>query len=458
MNKLPAKAATRVGLFGILGSGNSGNDASMETVLAFLREAHPDAVVDVMGGGSPEMMRARYGVGATPLYWYMKYEGRVSGAPAIPLKVLGKGLDVLRTMSWVRHQDVIIVPGAGPLEFTLPVRAWGFPFTLFIVALSGRLFGTKVALVSVGAAGIKKPVTRWISNSTVRLCAYRSFRDAYSLEAIRKRGIDTSRDRVYPDLVFGVPAPSADPGDPNVVGVGVMAYYGSNDDDRQRAAEIHSVYVEKMTRFTAWLVDSGHQVRLFGGDSTFDGDVADRIAADVRRERPGLSPAALTVKRAGSYAELMQLMAPAGIVVATRYHNVMCALKLCKPTVSLGYSQKFVTLMGDMGLAEFNQFTDSFSVEKLVEQFGDVKKRHAELRQLMADRNAANMRALDEQFAVMSRTLFGTGQDAPARQGTSALGALGPTLIRGGRLRDNKLRTGKRLGIARPALHAAQPR
>jgi polysaccharide pyruvyl transferase WcaK-like protein len=423
VNKLPAKAATRVGLFGILGSGNSGNDASMETVLAFLREAHPDAVVNAMGGGSSEMMRARYGIGATPLYWYMKYEGRVSGPSAVPLKALGKGLDVLRTMSWVRRQDVIMVPGAGPLEFTLPVRAWGFPFTLFLVALSGKLFGTKVALVSVGAAGIKKPFTRWLSNSTVRLCAYRSYRDAYSLEAIKQRGIDTSRDHVYPDLVFGAPVPSYDPGDPNVVGVGVMAYYGSNDDDRQRAAEIHSAYVEKMTRFTGWLVDHGHDVRLFGGDSKFDWDVADRIMADVRRERPDLSPSALSVKRANSYAELMQLMAPAGMVVATRYHNVMCALKLCKPTISLGYSQKFVTLMGDMGLAEFNQFTDSFSVEKLLEQFEDLKKRRTELRQLMVDRNAANNRALDEQFAVLSRTLF--GKDAPARQGASALGTAG---------------------------------
>lgn len=419
VNKLSATVTPRVGLFGILGSGNSGNDASMETVLAFLREAYPDAVVDAMGGGTPKMMRARYGIGATPLYWYMKYEGRVSGVPAIPLKALGKGLDVFRTMRWVRHQDAVIVPGAGPLEFTLPVRVWGFPLTLFLVALSGKLFGTKVALVSVGAASVKKPATRWLSNSTARLCAYRSYRDAYSLEAMRQRGIDTSRDHVYPDLVFGVPVPSDSPGDPNVVGVGVMAYYGGND-DRQQAAEIHASYVEKMTRFTRWLVDNGHEVRLFGGDGKFDWDVADRILADVRRERPGLSPSALTAERAGSYAELVQLMSPAGIVVATRYHNVMSALKLCKPTISLGYSQKFAVLMGEMGLAEFNQFADSFSVETLLEQFEDVKKRHAELRQLMADRNAANRRALDEQFAVLSRTLLATGKDVPVRQGVSA--------------------------------------
>ena len=45
-----------------------------------------------------------------------------------------------------------------------------------------------------------------------------------------------------------------------------------------------------MTRFTRWLVDSGHRVRLFGGDNKFDGDVAEQIVADLRRYRPDLEP------------------------------------------------------------------------------------------------------------------------------------------------------------------------
>lgn len=38
----------RVGLFGLLGSGNLGNDGSMEAVLGYLRSAHPEAVVDAI--------------------------------------------------------------------------------------------------------------------------------------------------------------------------------------------------------------------------------------------------------------------------------------------------------------------------------------------------------------------------------------------------------------------------
>lgn len=422
----PANAAApRVGLFGLLGSGNSGNEASMETVLAYLREAHPEAVMDALCGG-PERVRAKYGLDAEPLFWYEKYEQRKTGAQAAFLKVLGKGIDTVHIASWVRRHDAVIAPGAGALETTLPQRAWGFPYALFLLAASGRLFGTKVALVSVGADLINKRTTRWLSNATARLAYYRSYRDAFSRDAMRQRGIDTSSDRVYPDLVFGVPTPPYEPGDPQLVGVGVMAYYGGND-DRKQAAQIHSRYVEAMTRFTRWLIDNGYRVRLFGGDTKFDHEVAEKIQADLRQYRPDLDPSQVTIAAISAYPELIRGMAPVGTVVATRYHNVMCALKLCKPTISLGYSRKFISLMADMGLAEFYQFADSLDVDRLIEQFKELKSRHAELQQEMAERNAAHQQSLADQFAVLSGLLLpaskpahtGAADDGLARSGLS---------------------------------------
>lgn len=59
----------RVGVFGLLGSGNLGNDGSLEAVLGYLRARHPRAVVDALCGG-PEVVKARYGIPATRLHWY----------------------------------------------------------------------------------------------------------------------------------------------------------------------------------------------------------------------------------------------------------------------------------------------------------------------------------------------------------------------------------------------------
>ena len=262
----------------------------MESVLGYLRADHSDVILDAMCKG-PDGLRERYGVAAIPLNWYQKYEKQASGVTAIALKTLGKGVDVFRTASWVRRHDVVIVPGTGILEASLPLRPWGMPYAMFLLCASGRLFGTKVALVSVGATVINQRLTRWLLSSAARLAFYRSYRDIGSRDAMRQQGVDTTRDHVYLDLAFGIPAPPYDPGDPQTVGVGVMDYHGAND-DRGQADELYASYVEKMKSFVLWLVDSGRRVRLLVGDTNnSDEGVVQEILADLRAHRPDLDPA-----------------------------------------------------------------------------------------------------------------------------------------------------------------------
>ena len=415
--RLAAGLPPRVGLFGLLGSGNTGNDVSMESILAYLRASHPEAVIDAMCGG-PDKLRATYGIEAIPVLWYHKHENRVSGGPASLLKILGKCIDAVRTAAWVRRHDVVIVPGAGALEATLPVRPFGFPYSMFLLCASGRLFGTKVALVSVGANQINQRLTRTFLNAAAKLAYYRSYRDTLSLEAMRQRGIDTSADRVYPDLAYAAPGVPSDRGDTQTVGVGVMDYYGGND-DRREAGLIHTRYIENMKQFVRWLVDSGHSVRLFGGDSKFDVGVAEEILAYVRQHRPDLGPAVATIASVGTFADLTREMAPCGTIVATRYHNTLCALKLAKPTVALGYSQKFLNLMGNMGLADFCEPADDLDVDRLIKLFTELERQSDELRQTMVERNTAIALLVEEQFRRMSELLF-AARDAAAEPARTA--------------------------------------
>ena len=62
-----AGSGLRIGLFGLLGVGNIGNDASLESMLSYLAAAHPDAAIDALCAG-PKVVAARYGIPATPLY------------------------------------------------------------------------------------------------------------------------------------------------------------------------------------------------------------------------------------------------------------------------------------------------------------------------------------------------------------------------------------------------------
>ena len=345
----PAGTATRVGLFGLFGSGNIGNDGSLDAMLRYLRAAHPDAVVDVMCPG-PKRVLAGYGVEGILLQWYTRYADRTSGVTAVALKSLGKGIDAFRTAAWVRRHDVVMVPGTGILETTLPIRPWGTPYALFLMCASGRLFGTKVALVSVGANVADERLTRELFTRAARLAFYRSYRDGQSRDAMQRSGSGITPDPVYPDLAFSLPVPAEQPDAAGTVGVGLMDYHGGND-DRRRAEELHVSYVEGMKRFIRWLIDSGRTVRLFVGDDV-DEIIVQEVAADLRSE---LEQGRLLVEPVTSLRELMQQMAGVDTVVATRYHNVLCALKLAKPTLSVGYGAKNVALMKDMGLPGFCQ-------------------------------------------------------------------------------------------------------
>lgn len=393
----------RVGVFGLLGSGNLGNDGSLEAVLGYLRAEHPEAVVDALCGG-PEIVATRYRIPATRLHWNRGEYRTASRAGAIVAKGLGKLVDAVRTAAWVRRHDVVIVPGMGVLEATLPLRPWGFPYSLFLLCASGRLLRTRVALVSVGAAEIGNRPTRALVRWSARLATYRSYRDTLSRDAMQAMGVDTARDEVYPDLAFALPTlpASAPSGPPGPVCVGVMDFHGGND-DRARAEEIHRRYLDGTTRFVRMLVEDGRPVRLLTGDEC-DAPVVAAILDAVD------SPL-VTAADAASLADLMKVMAAAGAVVATRYHNLICALKVGTPTLALSYAAKSDALMAQMGLAAYCHPAREVDADRLLEQFRALERRSAELRRTLAERNLVAVRQLEDQFTELTAALFpATGQ------------------------------------------------
>ena len=130
-------------------------------------------------------MMARYGVPATRLRWYNTQTQRAPGVTALAAKSLmvplGMIVDAFRIGTWVRRQDVVMVPGMGVIETSLPLRSWHTPYSMFLVSVFGRLFGTKIALVGVGANDILQPLTRPLVTAAARLAYYRSFRDTLKL-------------------------------------------------------------------------------------------------------------------------------------------------------------------------------------------------------------------------------------------------------------------------------------
>jgi polysaccharide pyruvyl transferase WcaK-like protein len=401
-------AAPRVGIFGKVGAGNIGNDASMEALLGYLRSDHPDAVIDAMCTG-PDTLRSRYGIDAIQLFWHNRF--KASGVTATILKVVGRGLDTFRTVGWVRRHDVVVVPGAGVLEASLPMVPRGWPYAIFLLSAAGKVFGTKVAFVSVGAGTVNQRMTRFLFNSAARLAYYRSYRDAGAKESMRRRGLNVSRDHVYPDLAFSLRPPVSGAVEPGLVAVGVMAYYGTND-ERGQADEIYARYVAGMKRFVRWLAENDHRVLLIVGDTNgSDSDVVTEILADVRVNLPDLDESTVTAAAVSSYSDVMQVMTRVGSVVAIRYHNVLCALKLSKPTIAISYSPKHDVLITDMGLGDFSLAVSTLDIDELIKKFTELESRSDELTRTLEQRNATKAAGTAAQFAELSAVLF------PARPG-----------------------------------------
>ena len=186
-----------------------------------------------------------------------------------------------------------------------------------------------------------------------------------------------------------------------------MDFYGTNDDDRRQADAIHGSYVEKVKTFARWLVDHGYKIRLFVGDTNgSDNTVVQEVVADLRAYRPDLDRTWVVADSVYNFADLMQSMAPASAIVATRYHNVICALMLSKPTISIGYGEKNAVLMADMGLAKYCQAIDSLDVGRLIEQFMDLESNAPQLQQTITERNAANEVLIKRQLTELSAVLF----------------------------------------------------
>jgi polysaccharide pyruvyl transferase WcaK-like protein len=249
-------------------------------------------------------------------------------------------------------------------------------------------------------------MTRMLLNSAARLAFYRSYRDDYSREMMRQRGIDVSGDRVYTDLAFARAVPGSEAVGGQDVAVGIMAYRGSNA-DRARADELYAAYIEGMKRFVRWLVDSGRSVRLIVGDANGSDEAAlQEILADLRETRPACLDSQVAAEPVVTFADVMHQVARVDSVVAIRFHNVICGLLLAKPTIAVSYAPKHDALMAAVGLPEFAESANWLNSDQLIARFQELERRSAELRARLEKGNTEKAVLLDEQFAALTAALF----------------------------------------------------
>lgn len=363
------KQVRRIGLFGLFGVGNYGNDGSLESMLRFLHNQAPATDIICICGDSDKTAQ-RYSVESVAINFRPKRRA-LRWLNKLCLNIPGEIVSFAQALRHVRRIDLLLIPGTGILDDYL-TGPFGMPYWLFRWTVLARLFGTKVAFVSIGAGPIKHRLSRWLMKTAAAQADYVSYRDEISYNFMHSIGCDVSQHAIYPDIAFALPAPATLrptrlSGEILTVGVGVMTYNGWRGDKADNA-EIYEGYLAKMARFINWLIARGYRVRLLMGD-TSDQATIERLLEVIYGDRPESSTAPIIAELAYSLHDVMRQMVDTDIVVATRYHNIVCSLKLGRPTLSIGYAAKNDVLLQSMGLVSFCQAIENLDFELLTQQF-----------------------------------------------------------------------------------------
>src|SRR5690606_20446098 len=324
----------RIGLFGLFGTGNSGNDGSLEAMLQFVRQIRPDAEITCICAahrGAADRVAQNLNTATIPLGLPPPERRILRILDRLALGLPRRSASLVHTIRQARKLNALIIPGTGILD-DFGGSPFGMPLALLAWCFVAKLCDAWVGFVSIGAGPIQHPLSRRLMRSAASLADYRSYRDTVSKEFMESIGFDTRKDAIYPDIAFKLPVPPsvrAKTSDGRlVVGIGVMTYLGWRN-DWTRGAPIYRAYLEKITRFAIWLLDCGHTVRILMGDTNDRRAVRD-VVARITEARPDLTDGRLLFAEIASLHDLMGQIGGTDVVVATRFHNIVCALKLGK--------------------------------------------------------------------------------------------------------------------------------
>ena len=369
---------SKIALYGHFSGSNLGNNATLAAVVFHLRRRLPDIELVCVSTRGPHVFEA-HGIDSIDIdlfpvwsFWRLSKWPRFQGMCVGGARLATECMRTTRSLKMLEGVDQLLVAGTGVLD-DFGQRTTSLPLSLFRWCLAARKCGVRTYFMSVGAGPIQNPLSRLLLKSAIRMSNYRSYRDVSSREYMESVGCASVTDRIFPDLVFGLPMHLIPDyrqlqWPPGTIGIGVMGYYGWNRSVPQ-SENIYRQYIRKILTFITWLVDQGYLIRLLIGDVRADQRPVNDI---IQKLTENNLVSMVTWNPIKSLDDLLHEIGLTDMVVATRYHNLVCSLIMDRPTISIGYQAKNDALMASMGLGQFCQNIEDLSVDRLINQFLDL--------------------------------------------------------------------------------------
>lgn len=397
----------KVSFFGHFGTLNLGNESTLFAIVSRLRARYPESELRCICT-NPEAVVAREGIEAIAITTRSRIWDREIPLPRrVPLAFVGVGAEFLqyaRVFRKLKGTDMLIVPGTGMVTDAFGLLNWG-PYSQFKWVLMAKLRRSRVVFISIGAGPIDSILGRGLVKTTLSLADYRSYRDDTSRDYLGGIGFPAMRDRVYPDLVFGLPESllsrdqGRSEGTRRVVGLGVMMYHGKYSAGHERP-ETYTAYLECLAVFATWLLEHDYDIRLLLGDGG-DTTVIDEFRSVLQSRLGPYDEERITERPIASLQDVLAELAATDVVVATRFHNVLMAMLLNKPVIGISFHHKCSSLMRQMKLSDYCHEIHQMDTDTLIGQFCKLEQNREAVKRTIAQGVDEARAALDEQYDVL---------------------------------------------------------
>lgn len=399
----------RIALWGNFGTGNLGNECTLQAIVHNARRHSPDAELTCICSEPADTLR-RHNVRALPINPLRSAGSGQQARPGRPralsraLRAGGELRSWLAALAAMRDADMLVMAGTGMLADS-GEGPLGLPYEIFKWSLAARIRRRRLLFVSVGAESIQHPLSRLFVRASLGLAHFRCYRDHQSRDLLERIGFAAGGDAVYPDLAFSLPEhltaqPSRRRERRPRVAVGLYDYRGRGEGGGPELTAYRD-YLDKLCAFVLWLLEHDYEVRIVIGDLSYDAPVRGDLGSLLEARGAAARGALLVDEPAASVEQLLQQLADADLVVATRFHSVLLGLLLGKPVVSVSYNEKNDALMAQAGLARYCQPIERLDLGRLIEQFLDLERNAARLCPDVLRVAARNREQLEELYALV---------------------------------------------------------
>lgn len=415
-----------VAVLGNYGNSNIGDEATLTAIIEQVRRRRPDSKIIALSV-DPDDTRTRHGVTALAA-WGRNRKPRpaeASGPQRSRLSIwmrnalrpfasiLRGPLDLLvwfgaaadevifplacrAAMSGV---DLLIVGGSGQIsdQFSGP---WNFPYRLLIWVLAAKLAGARVGFLCVGAGSITASLSRTFLKTALSLADHRSLRDERSRRIVDELGVRRPS-VVAADVVFDLEAATAPAvirrpsTPPRIIGLNIFPYHAPfywPDAD----PAIYRGYLDHTAEFIGWLGRHRYVVHLFPTQLRADPRVIRDLTATLEAKGIRLPATQLLHAQVTDVESLAATIAAVDLVIATRFHALVMALRAGTPVLVLSSQPKTDDLMAAMGLSAYRVSIDHMEMDSLTARFTSLVQNAANVREQIRNRVRELRREVDE--------------------------------------------------------------